>query len=68
MAHLATKIMGAGHRDKTRVDMPAKMFPRLKLLCWLFRGPTLGFDRKQRSSFFKIKFGGFYNKSKILKI
>ena len=48
--------------------MPAKMFPHLKLLCWLFMGPTLGFDTKQRNSFF-IKFGGFfYNKSKILTI
>jgi len=48
--------------------MPAKMFPRLKLLCLLFMGPTLGFDTKQRNSFF-IKFGGFfYNKSKILTI
>jgi len=28
-----------------------KMFPRLKLLCWLFMGPTLGFDAKQRNSF-----------------
>jgi hypothetical protein len=32
--------------------MPAKMFPHLKLLCWLFMGPTLGFDPKQRNSFF----------------
>ncbi len=31
------------HRDKTRVQMPAKMFPHLKLLCLLFMGPTLGF-------------------------
>jgi hypothetical protein len=37
----------AYHRDKARVQMPAKMFPRLKLLCWLFMGPTLGFDTKQ---------------------
>ncbi len=46
------------HRDKTRVQMPAKMFPDLKLLCLLFMGPTLGFDRKQRNSFL-IKFGVF---------
>ncbi len=39
------------HRDKTRVQMPAKMFPHLKLLCLLFMGPTLGFDTKQRNSF-----------------
>jgi hypothetical protein len=45
--------------------MPAKMFPHLKLLCLLFMGPTLGFDTKQRNRFF-IKFGVFYNKSKIL--
>jgi hypothetical protein len=30
-------------------------------------GPTLGFDIKQRNSFF-IKFGDFYNKNKILTI
>jgi len=41
------------HRDKTRVSMPAKMFPHLKLLCWLFMGPSLDFDTKQRNSFFK---------------
>jgi hypothetical protein len=32
--------------------MPAKMFPHLKLLCCLFMGPTLGFNTKQRNSFF----------------
>jgi hypothetical protein len=47
--------------------MTAKMFPHLKLLCLLFMGPTLGFDTKQRNSFL-IKFGVFYNKSKILPI
>jgi hypothetical protein len=30
-------------------------------------GPTLGFDTEQRNSFL-IKFGGFYNKNKILTI
>jgi len=55
------------HRDKTRVQMPAKMFPHLKLLCLLFMGPTLGFDTKQRNSFL-IKFESLYNKSKILTI
>ncbi len=30
-------------------------------------GPTLGFDAEQRNSFL-IKFGGFYNKIKILPI
>jgi hypothetical protein len=39
------------HRDKTRVQTPAIMFPHLKLLCQLFMGPTLGFDTKQRNSF-----------------
>jgi hypothetical protein len=43
------------------------MFPHLKLLCLLFMGPTLGFDTKQINSFL-IKFGAFYNKSKILAI
>jgi hypothetical protein len=56
------------HRDKTRVQMPAKMFPHLKLLCLPLMGPTLGFDTKQRNSFL-VKFGVFfYNKSKILTI
>jgi hypothetical protein len=59
--------LGKKHRDKTRVQMPTKMFPHLKLLCLLFMGPTLGFDTKQRSSFL-IEFGAFYNKSKILTI
>jgi hypothetical protein len=49
---------GCNHRDKTRVKMAATMFPRLKLLCWLFIGPTLGFDTKQRNSFL-VKFGVF---------
>jgi hypothetical protein len=56
------------HRDKIRVQMAAKMFPRLKLLCWLFMGPTFGFDTKQRNSFCLIKFGVLYNKIKILAI
>ncbi len=54
------------HRDKTRVQMLAKMFPQLKLLCLLFMGPTLDFDTKQRNSIL-IKFGVFYKK-KILTI
>ncbi len=55
------------HKDTTRVQMPANMFPHLKILCWLFMGPTLGFDTKQRNSFL-IKFGVFYNENKILTI
>jgi len=35
---------GREHRDRTRVQTPAKMFLHLKLLCWLFMGPTLGFE------------------------
>jgi hypothetical protein len=34
-------LIYADRRDKTRVQMPAKMFPHLKLICWLFMGPTL---------------------------
>ncbi len=48
------------HRDKTRVQMPAKIFPQLKVKCQLFMGPTLGFDTVQRNSFL-IKFCVFYN-------
>jgi hypothetical protein len=59
--------MLTSHRDKTRVQMPAKMFPHLKLLCLLCMGLTLGFDTKQRNSFL-IELGVFYNKSKILTI
>jgi hypothetical protein len=55
------------HRDKTRGQMPAKMFPHLKLICLLFMGPTLGFDTKQRNSFLK-KSGVFYHKNKLLTI
>ncbi len=63
-----TILTWVNHRDKTRVQMPAKMFPHLKLLCLLLMGPTIGFDTKQRNSFL-VKFGGFfYNKSKILTI
>jgi hypothetical protein len=57
-------LLTALHR---KGQMAAKMFPHLKLLCWLFMGPTLGFGTKQRNSFL-IKFGVFYNKSKILTI
>ncbi len=47
------------HRDKTRVQIPAKIFPHLKVKCWLFMGPTLGFDTEKRNSFL-IEFGVFY--------
>ncbi len=52
-------LMSLNKKDKTRVQMPAKMFPHLKLSCWLFMGPTLGFDTKQRNIFL-ITFGGFF--------
>jgi hypothetical protein len=52
------------HRDTTRVQMPAKMFLPFKLLCWLFMGPTLGFDTEQRNSF-SIKFGVFTIKTRF---
>jgi len=58
---------GIKHKDKTRVQMPAKMFPHLKLLCLLFMGPTLGFDTKQRNRFLN-QIWCFYNKSEILTI
>jgi hypothetical protein len=48
--------------------MPAKMCPHSKLLCLLFIGSTLGFDTKQRNSFFLSNLVFFYNKSKILTI
>jgi hypothetical protein len=49
------------------VQMPAKMFPYLKL-CLLFMGPTLGFDTKQKKKkqFIHQIWCFFYNKSKIL--
>jgi hypothetical protein len=40
------------NRDKTRVQMSAKIFPHLKVKCKLYMGPTLGFDTMQRNSFF----------------
>jgi hypothetical protein len=55
------------HRDKTRVQMPAKMFPHLKLLCFLFMGSALGFwHEAKKQSLDQI--WCFYNKSKILTI
>jgi len=39
------------------MQMPAKMFPHLKLLCLLFMSPTLGFDKETG---FLIKFGVFF--------
>ncbi len=56
---LKMEFRGFNHRDKTRVQMPAKMFPHLKVLCMLFMGPTLGFDTKERNSFL-IKSGVFF--------
>ncbi len=63
------------HRDMTRVQMPAKMFPHLKLLCWLFMGPTLGFDTKEINSFWsnlvfftiKTRFWHYYSKLNMRK-
>ncbi len=40
------------HRDRTRVQMLAKIFPHLKVKCLLFMGPTFGFDTKPKNSFF----------------
>jgi hypothetical protein len=54
-----------GRRDKTRVHMLAKIFPHLKLKCSLYVGPTLGFDIKQKKSFFLSNLVFFYNKNKI---
>ncbi len=67
MGSVVVLVCGCNHRDKTRVQMAATMFPHLKLLCWLFMSPTLGFDTKQRNSFL-IKFGVFYNTNKNLTI
>ncbi len=52
MVSVINKFMGLTHRDETRVQMPAKIFPHLKVKCQLFMGPTLGFDTEQRNSFF----------------
>ncbi len=49
------------HRDKTKVQMPAKIFPHLKVKCYLFMGPALGFDTKQRNSFSDQIWCFFYN-------
>jgi hypothetical protein len=46
------------------VQTPAKMYPHLKLLCWLFMGPTLDFATKQRNSFL-IKVGVVTLKTKF---
>ncbi len=54
MSYFAT-VTGHNHRDKTRVQMPAKIFHPLKVKCLLFMGPTLGFETEQRNRFL-IKF------------
>jgi hypothetical protein len=59
MSYFAT-VTGHNHRDKTRVQMPAKIFHPLKVKCLLFMGPTLGFEIEQRNRFL-IKFCVFYN-------
>jgi hypothetical protein len=46
----------SNHRDKTRVQMPVKMFPHLKLICFLLMSSTLAFDTMQRNSFLIIFF------------
>jgi hypothetical protein len=51
------------HRDKTRVQMPAKIFPGLLVVYGLHSW----FWHKAKEQFF-IKFGVFYNKNKILTI
>ncbi len=56
---LKSGLLHLTHRDKTRVQRPAKMFRHLKSLCLLLMGPTFGLDAKQRNSFL-IKFGGFF--------
>ena len=55
------------YRDKPRVCTPAKNVSTFEInifYYFLFMGPTLGFDTKQRNSFLMF----FYNKSKILSI
>jgi len=52
--------MASNHRDKTRVQMPAKIFPHLKVKCQLFMGPTLGFD-KSKETVFSSNLVFFYN-------
>jgi hypothetical protein len=52
------RCLRSSHRDRTRVQMLAKIFPHLKVKCLLFMGPTLGFDTKQKTGFL-IKFGVF---------
>jgi hypothetical protein len=49
-------LIGMDHRDKAKLQTPTKMFPYLKLLCWLFMSPTLGFATLQRNSFLILFF------------
>ena len=68
IAKFGVVALGPGHRDETRVQMPAKMFPHLKLICWLYMGPTFGFDTKAKKQFLDQNLVFFYNKNKILTI
>jgi hypothetical protein len=42
------------HRDKTRVQMLAKMYPQLKLLCLLFMAPLLVLTQSKETVFDQI--------------
>ncbi len=49
-------LLWGWHRDKTRVQMAAKMlmFPHLKLFRWLFMGPTLVLTQSKETVFGQI--------------
>ncbi len=43
--------MTSVHRDKTRVQMPAKIFPHLKVKSSLFMGPLLVLTQSKETVF-----------------
>jgi len=56
------------HREKTRVQMPAKNVSSFEIIIFAVYGPHSWFWHKAKKQFL-IKFGGFfYNKSKILTV
>ncbi len=55
------------HRDKTRVQMPAKIFPHLKLMLAVY-GPHSWFCHKAKKHFLDKILMFFYNNNKILTI
>jgi hypothetical protein len=70
MVTLALSFQGVGldHRDKTRVQMAAKMFPHFEVIMLAVYCSQFLVLTQSKETVFVIKFGIFYNTNKILTI